>query len=198
MISAIAKTDLTAIVVIDMLYDYIDGTITCEEAELAARRAAAFIENNPKLKAYYVAETHPANHCSFKEYGGMWPVNCVAGTRGASIHAAFYSLSNIDNRPQVDNIYRKGIAADDDSSSCMAASTAFGSVLSKALPKKVLVCGNAAEYGVRATCEELLAYGHEVTVVEDAIGWYSEEARDEAMTALQEQGARFIIAVKYD
>ena len=50
MISAIAKTDLTAIVVIDMLYDFIDGTISCEGAELAARRAAAFIENNPKIR----------------------------------------------------------------------------------------------------------------------------------------------------
>ena len=198
MISAIAKTDLTAIVVIDMLYDFIDGTISCEGAELAARRAAAFIENNPKLKAYYVVDTHPSNHCSFKEYGGTWPVNCVDGTRGVSLHAAFYSLTNSDNRPQVDNIYRKGMSADDDRDSAIGAETAFGSELFKSLPKTVLVCGNATEYGVKATCEDLLETGHDVTVVEDALGYITKEDHDEAVAELQSKGVKFFIAVKYD
>ncbi|MBR5735318.1 MAG: isochorismatase family protein [Bacteroidales bacterium] len=198
MISAIAKTDLTAIVIIDMLYDFIDGTLACEGAELAARRAAAFLENNPKLKAYYVVDTHPSNHCSFKEYGGIWPVNCVDGTRGDSIHAAFYSLSNTDNRPQMENIYRKGMAPDDDSYSGMSGETAFGSELAKALPRKVLVCGNATEYGLKATCEDLLETGHDVTVVEDALGYFSKEGHDEAIAAMKERGVKFMIAVKYD
>ena len=198
MISAIAKTDLTAIVVIDMLYDFIDGTISCEGAELAARRAAAFIENNPKLKAYFVVDTHPSNHCSFKEYGGTWPVNCVDGTRGVSLHAAFYTLSNTDNRPQVDNIYRKGIRPDDDRYSAVAAETAFGSELFKSRPRKVLVCGNATEYGVKATCDDLLETGHDVTVVEDALGYITKEGHDEAVAAMKEKGVKFLIAVKYD
>jgi len=198
MISAIAKTDLTAIVLLDMLYDFIDGTVSCEGAEQGARRAAAFIDNNPKLKAYYVVDTHPSNHCSFKEYGGTWPVNCVAGTRGVIIHAAFYSLSNFNNHPQAENIYRKGIAADDDSYSAVAAETAFGSELFKALPKKVLICGNAAEYGIKATCEDLLETGHDVTIVEDALGYLSKEDYDQTISELKEKGIKFINAVKYD
>ena len=198
MISAIAKTDLTAIILIDMLYDFIDGTVACEGAENAARRAAAFINNNPKLKAYYVVDTHPSNHCSFKEYGGEWPVNCVQGTRGVTIHAAFYSLANFDNHPQADNIYRKGLAADDERYSAIAAETAFGGRLFKAIPKKVIVCGNATEYGVRETCEDLIEKGHDVTVLDDAIGYVTREGYDEAVAAMREKGVRFITAVKYD
>ena len=198
MISAIAKTDLTALVLIDTLYDFIDGTVACEGAEPAARRAAAFINNNPKLKAYYVVDTHPSNHCSFKEYGGVWPVNCVAATRGVTIHAAFYSLSNFDNRPQADNVYRKGVDADDDRYSAIAAETAFGGELFRTLPKKVIVCGNATEYGVKATCDDLLETGHEVTVLEDALGYITKEGHDEAVAAMREQGVRFINAVRYD
>jgi len=198
MISAITKTDLTAIIVVDMLYDYIDGTLACEEAEMAARRAAAFIENNPKLKAYYVVDTHPTNHSSFKEYGGTWPVNCVDGTRGATIHSAFFNLSNSENRPQMENTFRKGMTADDLSYSGAAAETAFGTVLSKVLPRKVIVCGNATEYGIRATCEDLKESGHYVTVLEDAIGYFSKETHEEAIAALKEKSVKFMIAVKYD
>ena len=198
MFSAIAKTDITALVIINMLYDYIDGTISCENAEPAARRAAALLENNPKLKAYYVVNTHPANHCSFKEYGGPWPVNCVAGTRGVTIHSAFYSLLNTDNRPQIDNIYRKGIAPDDFQYSAILSETAFGSMLAKSLPKKVIVCGNTAEYGVKATCEDLLAKGHDVTVLEDALGYITAEGFEEAVADMKEQGVRFLNAVKND
>jgi len=29
---------------------------------------------------------HPPNHASFKPYGGIWPLHCIQGTRGAEFH----------------------------------------------------------------------------------------------------------------
>src|SRR3989442_11443856 len=33
---------------------------------------------------------HPADHCSFREQGGVWPVHCVVGTKGAEFHRDFH------------------------------------------------------------------------------------------------------------
>ena len=33
-----------------------------------------------------IRDWHPANHCSFKEQGGIWPVHCVQMSRGAQFH----------------------------------------------------------------------------------------------------------------
>ena len=92
----------------------------------------------------------------------------------------------------------QGVDADDDRYSAIAAETAFGGELFRTLPKKVIVCGNATEYGVKATCDDLLETGHEVTVLEDALGYITKEGHDEAVAAMREQGVRFINAVRYD
>ena len=34
----------------------------------------------------YTQDWHPADHTSFKEQGGIWPVHCVQGTEGAAFH----------------------------------------------------------------------------------------------------------------
>ncbi|MES4786733.1 MAG: nicotinamidase, partial [Nitrospiraceae bacterium] len=35
------------------------------------------------LPIFASRDWHPPNHCSFREYGGIWPVHCVAGSPGA-------------------------------------------------------------------------------------------------------------------
>jgi nicotinamidase/pyrazinamidase len=36
-----------------------------------------------KLPIFATRDWHPENHCSFKNYGGIWPSHCVAETKGA-------------------------------------------------------------------------------------------------------------------
>ncbi len=36
----------------------------------------------------FTRDWHPRNHCSFKEFGGIWPPHCVQHTRGAEFHPA--------------------------------------------------------------------------------------------------------------
>jgi nicotinamidase/pyrazinamidase len=38
------------------------------------------------IPIFFSRDWHPANHCSFKEYGGLWPRHCVQNSVGASIH----------------------------------------------------------------------------------------------------------------
>ena len=44
---------------------------------------------------------HPADHGSFAEQGGPWPVHCVAGTPGAELHPAL-------DRGPIDVVVDKG------------------------------------------------------------------------------------------
>src|SRR3989454_10103739 len=42
------------------------------------------------LPIFASRDWHPPNHCSFREQGGIWPVHCVAGTKGAEFHPDFH------------------------------------------------------------------------------------------------------------
>ena len=42
------------------------------------------------LPIFASRDWHPRDHCSFREQGGIWPVHCVVGTRGAEFHPDFH------------------------------------------------------------------------------------------------------------
>ena len=71
-----------------MLYDFIDGSLACANAENAVENTLDFIKKTrgEDLPVLFIRDHHPADHCSFKEFGGIWPAHCVAGTRGGEIH----------------------------------------------------------------------------------------------------------------
>ena len=76
----------TALIVVDMLYDFIDGSLACQEADKAVENTVRFIENEHPSPILFVRDHHPAGHCSFTAQGGPWPPHCVQGTHGADIH----------------------------------------------------------------------------------------------------------------
>ncbi len=88
----------TALIVVDMIYDFIDGSLACFHAEEAVQASLAFIdkvtadtETDPTgvhdtFPILFVCDHHPENHCSFTAKGGPWPPHCVAGTHGGAIH----------------------------------------------------------------------------------------------------------------
>ena len=96
----------TALVVVDMLYDFIDGSLACQNADEAVRETLGFIDKMTRdqgtddseiLGTYpilFICDHHPADHSSFKEFGGIWPAHCVQGTRGGSIHKELAPYAN--------------------------------------------------------------------------------------------------------
>ena len=74
-----------ALVVVDMLYDFIDGSLACQGADEAIARTLKFISRNigrdgdteveilDTFPVLFIRDHHPADHCSFKENGGIWP-----------------------------------------------------------------------------------------------------------------------------
>ena len=84
----------SATVVVDMLYDFIDGSLACIGGEEAVEETRKFLEKNLEGEGdaaveildtkpvLFIRDHHPADHSSFKDFGGIWPAHCVAGTRG--------------------------------------------------------------------------------------------------------------------
>ena len=71
----------SALVVVDMLYDFIDGSLACANAENAVKATLGFIDSQTKgqkgedheildtFPILFIRDHHPADHSSFKEQG---------------------------------------------------------------------------------------------------------------------------------
>ena len=57
------------IVVVDMLYDFIDGTLACLNSESAVKEAVKFINKHDDMVVAYICDHHPSNHSSFSGCG---------------------------------------------------------------------------------------------------------------------------------
>jgi nicotinamidase/pyrazinamidase len=75
------------LLIVDPQNDFITGSLAVEGAKEKMMKLAEYIENEGHKYDYIciTMDTHPLNHCSFKENGGIWPKHCVAGTNGWSL-----------------------------------------------------------------------------------------------------------------
>lgn len=159
-------------VVVDMLYDFINGSLACLNGEEAVRESVRYINAHPEQKVLYICDHHPADHCSFKEYGGIWPAHCVAGTRGGSIHEDYYTeVSDPANRPCEANVFYKGRNREMEEYSGFEAVNANGLSLSEVCTPEVVVSGIATEYCIKETVIHLHKHHFKVTVFKDALAY---------------------------
>lgn len=192
----------SALVVVDMLYDFIDGTMACQGAERAIEGTLKAIDRltagteaddtgiHSTYPILFVRDHHPANHCSFTAQGGPWPDHCVQGTHGADVHESLLPYV------KEDLTFFKGEDPGQEQYSGFEgvnpAGQRLGEVLHLLEVTRVLVCGIATEYCVRNTAEDLLRDGFEVAVLKDALAWVDATGHAEAMKAMKEEGIHLI------
>lgn len=188
----------TALVVVDMLYDFIDGSLACENAEQAVAETLKFIDKmtasadgqaNEILDTYpiiFIRDHHPADHSSFAEQGGIWPAHCVAGTRGGEIHAGLapYAVEELTFDKGCDRAVEQYSGFD----GVNAAGQSLGEVLGLLDLEEIFVCGIATEYCVRNTVEDLVKAGHKVTVLKDCLAWVDKAGHEQTLKELGEKG----------
>ncbi|MBR1509132.1 MAG: isochorismatase family protein [Bacteroidales bacterium] len=191
-----------ALVVVDMLYDFIDGSMACQEADKALRNSLKYIEEETSLTdpddsgirsifpILFVRDSHPANHCSFHEQGGPWPPHCVQDTHGADIHETLAPYA------AEDLCFYKGQNPALEQYSGFEGLNPAGQSLSEVLHlmevKNVLVCGIATEYCVRNTAEDLLKDGFHVYVLKDCLAYVDAEGHTTALAEMEQEGIRLI------
>lgn len=181
-------------VAVDFIHAFVDGSMALENAPRAVEAAAGYINAHPEQVVLYVCDSHPAEHCSFEASGGPWPEHAVQGTEDAAIVPAFYeSVKKTVNTPVLAyNVFRKGEEASEEQYSGFGAKNAAYGLLKDNLTHKVIVSGGATEYCVKNTVEELLAAGHDVSVLKEGLCWVDENGHAEALAQMEAMGARIV------
>ncbi|GBQ04492.1 isochorismatase family protein [Saccharibacter floricola] len=151
-----------ALLVIDMQNDFLPG------GALAVPGGDALIPGiNRLMHSSFDAiiasqDWHPANHTSFKEQYGQWPAHCIAGTHGAALHKELHQVP-------ISHIIHKGMRAKAECYSAFAdesgASTGLSGLLTGLGIRRVVLCGVALDYCVRASALDSLNAGFETVVL---------------------------------
>lgn len=158
----------TALIAVDVQHDFLPsgalgvpgGDAVVEPLVRAARAAGLVVKTG---------DAHTADHCSFTEQGGIWPVHCVAGTHGAELHPAIAALDG----PRVEKATTQGADAYSGFDG-----TGLAELLRDAGVTHVLVGGLATDYCVKATVLDALAAGFATTVLADAVAAVDVEEGD--------------------
>ena len=188
----------SALVVVDMLYDFIDGSLACLNAENAVKATLAAIDSKTKgqggedheildtFPILFIRDHHPADHSSFKDQGGIWPSHCVAGTRGSEIHQSLAPCASEELT------FDKGCDRDTEQYSGFEAVNNAGQPLAEVLElldtTDVYVCGIATEYCVRNTCEDLQKAGFKVHLLKDCIAYVDLQGHQKALAEMAAKG----------
>ena len=188
----------SALAVVDMLYDFIDGSLACQNAGNAIKATLDFIDSQTRGQAgedheildtfpiLFIRDHHPADHSSFKEQGGIWPAHCVAGTRGGEIHQdlAPYASEELTFDKGCDKAVEQYSGFEGTNN----AGQSLGEVLELLDTTDVYICGIATEYCVRNTCEDLLKAGFKVHLLKDCIAYVDPQGHTKALEEMAAEG----------
>ena len=184
----------TALIVVDVQNDFADPTgnlsvaggdaiVPYVNGQIAVALAGgAFVA--------YTQDWHPPSTPHFAKDGGPWPVHCVAGTWGAAFHPALAANAG----PSV----RKGANGEDgysgftmrDPLTGVTVPTELDGLLRGRGIRRVVVCGLATDYCVRATALDASALGYRTSVLVGGVRAVDLQAGDgaSALTELVEAG----------
>jgi nicotinamidase/pyrazinamidase len=158
-----------ALIIVDVQNDFCPGGALAvsggdEVVPVLNRAIERFTEAG--LPIFATRDWHPEKTNHFKTYGGIWPVHCVQGTRGAEFHAKLKLANDAV-------VVSKGMAPDEDSYSGFQATDASGTRLAELLRRKgierIIVGGLATDYCVKHTVLDGLSEGFKVVLLTDAI-----------------------------
>ena len=192
-----------ALVVVDMLYDFIDGSLACGNAENAVKEALRFIDSRTGSREgeadveildtfpiLFIRDHHPADHSSFVGFGGTWPVHCVAGTRGGEIHDDLkpYASEELTFDKGCDRAREQYSGFE----GCNSAGQPLGEILELLDIQTVYLCGIATEFCVRNTAEDLLKAGYKVKLLTAALAYVDPDGHRKALSEMKAEGIELI------
>lgn len=142
----------------------------------------------------YTRDWHPAETPHFADFGGQWPVHCVAGTKGAEFHP------DLDVQPG-DIIISKGMGQTDGYSGWEGKSDTGATIETIITPRtpqekvRVLLGGLATDFCVKATALDIAEHFQDderakIYLLRDAIRavGLTPTAEEEALAAMKEAG----------
>lgn len=161
----------TALVVVDLQNDFADptGSLAVAGGEAVVQCANDEIQRAVAAGAAvaYTQDWHPQSTPHFAKDGGTWPVHCVAGTWGAELQPALVVAGPIVRKGSHDEDGYSGFTTRD--SSGVEHPTELEALLRERGVRRIVICGLATDYCVRATALDALRLGFETSVIAGAI-----------------------------
>jgi nicotinamidase/pyrazinamidase len=174
-----------ALVVVDYQNDFAapDGALSVSGGDAIAGRINGLMRSGDYDLVVATRDWHPADHGSFIEQGGIWPVHCVQGTHGAQLHPDLDAAA-------VDVIVDKGQDPGTDGYSGFDG-TNLAELLRERGIDQLTVVGLATDYCVKNTALEALQKGFAVTVDTTAVRGVDVEPgdSDRALAEMRAAGA---------
>jgi nicotinamidase/pyrazinamidase len=163
----------TALIVVDVQNDFADlaGGLSVAGGDTIVPTVNAEIQSALGGGAFvvYTQDWHPPSTPHFAKDGGIWPVHCVAGTWGAELHPDLVEVAG--------GRIRKGVNGEDGYSGFTMRDAETGETIPTELTEllrardieRVVVCGLATDYCVKATAIDAAALGFETSLLPDAV-----------------------------
>jgi len=163
----------TALIVVDVQNDFADpaGGLSVAGGDTIVPTVNAEIASASAGGAFvvYTQDWHPPSTPHFAKDGGIWPVHCVAGTWGAELHPDLVEVAG--------GRVRKGINGEDGYSGFTMRDAQTGETIPTELTdllrargiERVVVCGLATDYCVKATAIDAAALGFETSLLPSAV-----------------------------
>ncbi len=183
----------TALVVVDLQNDFADpqGSLSVDGGAAIIPRVNEAVRTADEAGALIVTtqDWHPERTPHFAIDGGIWPVHCVGDTWGAELHP------DLMLPPGAVRI-RKGVNGEDgysgfttrDPTSGAEAATELEGILRERGIERLVICGLATDYCVKATALDGRRLGFGVELLADAVRPVDLEPGDGAR-ALEELAA---------
>ncbi len=153
-----------ALLVVDVQNDFLDGgslAVSGSMRIIPVINQYIDIFTKASLPVFACRDWHPANHCSFIEKGGIWPVHCVAGSHGAGFHPDLHL-------PPETYVASKGSNPDREAYSALEG-TELEEHLRGQSVRRIFICGLATEYCVLASARDLIKNNYRVGILKDGI-----------------------------
>lgn len=149
------------LLIVDPQNDFISGSLAVAGADEKMLKLSKYIEDkgNEYCAIYVTLDSHPEDHCSFKENGGVWPKHCVNYTEGWGVH---FPLEEVLETYEHVNYFNKGEDSNEEEYSIF--SNDYDGEMLASLINKICkndedtfidVCGIAGDYCVLETIKGL-------------------------------------------
>jgi nicotinamidase/pyrazinamidase len=184
-------TSTSALVVVDMQNDFADpgGSLYVAGGDEIVSAINAEIERVEQAggSVVYTQDWHPAETPHFADYGGVWPVHCVADTWGAQLHPELVVHGPVVQKGTNGEDGYSGFSMRDPLTGTEVPTELDGILRSRGI-EQVVVVGLALDVCVKATALDAVANGYAVTVVADQSAAVNLEPGDgeRALTELAE------------
>jgi nicotinamidase/pyrazinamidase len=177
-----------ALLIVDMQNDFCPGgALGVPEGDLIIPELNEWMAKAKRLHIpiFATRDWHPANHVSFEHRGGIWPVHCVQGSRGAEFHSDL-------KLPAEAIVISKATTSDTESYSAFG-DTDLAQHLRAVNAKRVWIGGLALDYCVKETALDARALGLDVRVITSATRAVNARPEDgsTAMAQMKAAGVEF-------